>query len=117
MRLLKTGFLPLTLMIIGGYGFRGQAPDGRIVTEGARQLMDRTGDAPHLVFVTHSVPEGFATAWHTAQGVVLHSGDHEPSRRRLILTLKNRAQPRQPQHDDQPGQPLNEKDRDDALPR
>jgi ribonuclease J len=25
--------------------------------------------------VTHSVPDGFATAWHTAQGVVLHSGD------------------------------------------
>ncbi|HVM54690.1 MAG TPA: ribonuclease J [Acidimicrobiales bacterium] len=25
--------------------------------------------------VTHSVPEGFATAWHTAQGVVLHTGD------------------------------------------
>ncbi len=25
--------------------------------------------------VTHSVPNGFATAFHTAQGVVLHSGD------------------------------------------
>ncbi len=25
--------------------------------------------------VTHSVPHGFATAFHTAQGVVLHSGD------------------------------------------
>ncbi|MGH9294026.1 MAG: ribonuclease J [Acidimicrobiales bacterium] len=25
--------------------------------------------------VTHSVPEGFAVAFHTAQGVVLHSGD------------------------------------------
>ena len=25
--------------------------------------------------VTHSVPEGFATAWHTAQGVVMHTGD------------------------------------------
>jgi ribonuclease J len=25
--------------------------------------------------VTHSVPQGFATAFHTAQGVVLHSGD------------------------------------------
>ena len=25
--------------------------------------------------VTHSVPEGYATAWYTAQGVVLHTGD------------------------------------------
>ena len=25
--------------------------------------------------VTHSVPHGFATAWHTSQGVILHSGD------------------------------------------
>src|ERR671912_2661888 len=25
--------------------------------------------------VTHSVPHGFATAFHTAQGVILHSGD------------------------------------------
>jgi ribonuclease J len=25
--------------------------------------------------VTHSVPHAFATAWHTPQGVVLHSGD------------------------------------------
>lgn len=25
--------------------------------------------------VTHSVPEGFATAWHTSQGVILHTGD------------------------------------------
>jgi len=25
--------------------------------------------------VTHSVPEGFATAWQTAQGVVMHTGD------------------------------------------
>jgi ribonuclease J len=25
--------------------------------------------------VTHSVPEGFATAWYTPQGVVLHTGD------------------------------------------
>src|SRR4029079_4992404 len=25
--------------------------------------------------VTHSVPHGFATAFHTPQGVILHSGD------------------------------------------
>ncbi|HUF32278.1 MAG TPA: ribonuclease J [Acidimicrobiales bacterium] len=25
--------------------------------------------------VTHSIPDGFATAWHTPQGVILHSGD------------------------------------------
>jgi len=25
--------------------------------------------------VTHSVPEGFATAWHTSQGVIMHTGD------------------------------------------
>ena len=30
--------------------------NARIVTEGARQMMERTGVAPHLVFVTHSLP-------------------------------------------------------------
>src|SRR4029079_4368655 len=28
-----------------------------------------------VVPVTHSVPHGFATAFHTPQGVILHSGD------------------------------------------
>ncbi|MGO0576807.1 ferrochelatase [Ornithinimicrobium panacihumi] len=36
-------------------GFSGT--NTRIVTEGARQLMDRTGAAPYLVFVTHSLPD------------------------------------------------------------
>src|SRR4029078_4728530 len=28
-----------------------------------------------FIAVTHSVPHGFATAFHTSQGVILHSGD------------------------------------------
>ena len=36
-------------------GFSGA--NTRIVTEGARQLLERTGTAPHLVFVTHSLPD------------------------------------------------------------
>lgn len=31
--------------------------NARLVTEAARQLRDRTGVAPHLVFVTHSIPD------------------------------------------------------------
>ena len=31
--------------------------NSRLVTEAARQVRDRTGKAPHLVFVTHSIPD------------------------------------------------------------
>jgi ferrochelatase len=31
--------------------------NSRLVTEAARQVRDRTGTAPHLVFVTHSIPD------------------------------------------------------------
>lgn len=36
-------------------GFSGA--NSRIVTEGARQMHERTGVVPHLVFVTHSLPD------------------------------------------------------------
>jgi ribonuclease J len=43
------------------------------VTDGERR---RIGPFDvEFIPVTHSVPNGFATAFHTAQGVILHSGD------------------------------------------
>ena len=33
------------------------ATNSRLVTEAARQVRDRTGAVPHLVFVTHSIPD------------------------------------------------------------
>ncbi|HSH23330.1 MAG TPA: ribonuclease J [Acidimicrobiales bacterium] len=43
------------------------------VTDGERR---RIGPFDvEFIPVTHSVPDGFATAWHTPQGVILHSGD------------------------------------------
>ncbi len=33
------------------------ATNARLVTEAARQVRDRTGQLPHLVFVTHSIPD------------------------------------------------------------
>src|SRR3546814_14737014 len=46
------------------------------VTDGERRKISPFD--VEFIPVTHSVPHGFATAFHTEQGVILHTGDRKP---------------------------------------
>ena len=55
---------------------RASAPTSSVAVAVRRRTPpDRRRFDVEFIPVTHSVPHGFATAFHTAQGVIVHSGD------------------------------------------
>lgn len=64
--------------------------NARIVSEGARQLRDRTGTVPRLVFVTHSIPDAMDDTSGPGDGEGnLYSAQHEALAR--AITEETRA--------------------------
>lgn len=69
---------PFTLALARNKLDRAGIVDGRQMVEvhDGQRISVGPFDAEFLP-ITHSIPFGFATAFHTAQGIILHSGDYK----------------------------------------